>query len=275
MSIYANICLMKPKKIIIFSDLDGSLLDKDTFGFDEIEDYFKELISKGIKIIPNSSKTEAELSDFNNQYNLNLSFIAENGSSIHGLNLIHENLPEKIILSRTADEIYKVYNQNITPDLKIKITFILNLKSNEQQEIFGLSLEKMNLAIKRDHSIPIQFNGTEIEKNEFIKIMNNSGLTIQTGGRIMNICDNVNKSKAMSKTMELINKEIDKEIITIGVGDNQNDIDMLKHSDYPCLVKNNSFDSSLLNIDNLIKSTEPSPRGWADVIKTAIQKIKT
>ena len=49
---------MKQKKqIIIFTDLDGSLLDKDTFEFDEIEDYFRELISKGIKIIPNSSKT--------------------------------------------------------------------------------------------------------------------------------------------------------------------------------------------------------------------------
>ena len=91
----------------------------------------------------------------------------------------------------------------------------------------------------------------------------------------MNICDNINKSKAMCKTIELINKEIDNEIISIGVGDNQNDIDMLKHSDYPCLVKNDNFDSSLINIDNLIKSSEPSPLGWADVIKTAIQKIES
>ena len=89
----------------------------------------------------------------------------------------------------------------------------------------------------------------------------------------MNICDNVNKSKAMLKTLELINKEIDDEVITIGVGDNQNDIDMLRLSNYACLVKNEDFDSSLINIDNLIKSTEPSPKGWADVIKTAIQKI--
>ena len=29
------------------------------------------------------------------------------------------------------------------------------------------------------------------------------------------------------------------------------------------------------NIENLIKSSEPSPQGWADVIKTAIQKIKS
>ena len=43
--------LMKQKKqIIIFTDLDGSLLNKDTFEFNEIENYFRELISKGIKM---------------------------------------------------------------------------------------------------------------------------------------------------------------------------------------------------------------------------------
>ncbi len=268
--------LMKQKKqIIIFTDLDGSLLNKDTFKFDEIEDYFRELVSQGIKIIPNSSKTKAELSDFNKQYNLNLSFVAENGSSIHGLNLIHKNLPEKISLSRSSDQIYKVYNENIPSGLKQKITFVLKLKSKEQKEIFGLPLDKMMLAKKRYHSIPIQFNGTESEKNEFINIMTDSGLTIQYGGRIMNICDNTNKSKAMLKTIELIKEEMDDEIITIGVGDNHNDIEMLNKSDYACLVKNDNFNSSLVNIENLIKSSEPSPLGWADVIKTAIQKIET
>ena len=266
--------LMKQKKqIIIFTDLDGSLLNKDTFKFDEIEDYFRELVSKDIKIIPNTSKTEAELLDFNYLYKLNLSFITENGSSIHGLNLIHSNLPEKVSLSRSAEQIYEIYNENIPSHLKDKITFILKLNFKEQQEIFGLPMDKIKLALKRDYSLPIQFNGNEIEKNEFIKIINNVGLTVQTGGRIMNICDNVNKSKAMLKTLELINKEIDDEVITIGVGDNQNDVDMLRQSNYACLVKNEDFDSSLINIDNLIKSSEPSPNGWADVIKTALQKV--
>ena len=131
----------------------------------------------------------------------------------------------------------------------------------------------MTLAIKRNHSLPIIFNGNETEKNEFIKIMNDSGLTIQTGGRMMNICGNVNKSKAISKTVELINKKINDKIVTIGVGDNQNDIEMLRHTDYACLVKNDKFDSSLINMENLIKSSKPSPEGWADVIKMALQKI--
>ena len=131
----------------------------------------------------------------------------------------------------------------------------------------------MKLAIKRNYSLPIIFNGNETEKKEFIKIMNDSELTIQTGGRIMNICGNVNKSKAISRTVELINTKINDQIVTIGVGDNQNDIEMLRYTDYACLVKNDNFDSSLINIENLIKSSEPSPEGWADVIKMALQKI--
>ena len=105
--------------------------------------------------------------------------------------------------------------------------------------------------MKRNHSIPIKFIGSEFEKNKLIKILNDAGLTIQTGGRIMNVCDNVNKSIAMSKALQLIRKQLDDEVITIGVGDNENDIEMIEQTDYPCLVKNDNFDSSLINIDNL------------------------
>ena len=48
---------------------------------------------------------------------------------------------------------------------------------------------------------------------------------------------------------------------------------MIRNADFPCLVRNDNFDSKLINIDNLIRSDEPSPKGWADVIKTALQKI--
>ena len=47
--------------IVIFTDLDGSLLHRDTFEFDSIKDYIKSLINKGVIIIPNSSKTEKEI----------------------------------------------------------------------------------------------------------------------------------------------------------------------------------------------------------------------
>jgi len=48
-------------KILIFTDLDGSLFHRDNFKFDEIKDYLKQLLSEGIFIIPNTSKTEKEI----------------------------------------------------------------------------------------------------------------------------------------------------------------------------------------------------------------------
>ena len=44
-------------KVLIFTDLDGTLLHRDSFKFDEIKVYIRQLISKGIFIIPNTSKT--------------------------------------------------------------------------------------------------------------------------------------------------------------------------------------------------------------------------
>ena len=83
----------KKFSLIIFTDLDGSLLHRDNFKFDKIKDYLKGLIDDGIIIIPNTSKTEKEIEEFLKELGSELPFISENGSSIHGLNLINNNFP--------------------------------------------------------------------------------------------------------------------------------------------------------------------------------------
>ena len=68
-------------------------------------------------------------------------------------------------------------------------------------------------------------------------------------------------------------KKNNKHIKTIAVGDNYNDLDMLKKSDFPCLVFNDKFTLDEIPINNLITTNKPSPEGWADVIKMALVKI--
>ena len=72
---------------------------------------------------------------------------------------------------------------------------------------------------------------------------------------------------------EEIYKKIESKIKVIAVGDNFNDLDMLRNCDIPCLVFNDQFKQDQINIDNLIVSNKPSPEGWADVIKTALVKL--
>ena len=82
----------------------------------------------------------------------------------------------------------------------------------------------------------------------------------------------VDKVKSMNKVIRILKKTEDK-IKTIAVGDNYNDLDMLKNSDVPCLVFNDQFKLDQINIANLVFSNQPSPEGWADVIKMALAKL--
>ena len=264
--------MKKKPTIIIFTDLDGSLLHRDTFKFDPIKDYLKSLLNNGIIIIPNSSKTEKEIEKFNEELGVELPYISENGSAIHGLNLINQNFPNKIILSREKEELLKIFNIKIPEKLKNKCVQISKISKKEQEKIFGLKDDKLKDALKRKYTLPFLFSGNNSEKNKLLKILSSCSLTLQEGGRVLNLCDNINKIKSMNRVIKILKKTKDK-IKTIAVGDNYNDLEMLKNSDVPCLVFNDQFKLYKINIDNLIFSNKPSPEGWADVIKMALEKI--
>ena len=264
--------MSKKFSLIIFTDLDGSLLHRDNFKFDEIKDYIKSLIDEGIIIIPNTSKTEKEIEEFIKELGSNLPFISENGSSIHGLNLINSNFPNKIILSRDKQELIEIFDSKVPENFKSKCKFIYKMNSKQQTSIFGLQDNYLKNALNRKYTIPFLFEGDKKEKIRLLNILKSSSLTMQEGGRVLNLGDNTDKVKSMNQVLKIY-KKVESKIKVIAVGDNFNDLDMLRNCDIPCLVFNDQFTQDKINIDNLIVSNKPSPEGWADVIKTALAKL--
>ena len=264
--------MSKKFSLIIFTDLDGSLLHRDNFKFDEIKGYIKDLIDNGVIIIPNTSKTEKEIEEFIKELGINLPFISENGSSIHGLNLINSNFPNKIILSRDKEELIKVFSSKVPENLKAKCKFVSDMNSKQRYNIFGLHGNDLKNALNRKYTIPFLFEGDNVEKNKLLKIIKSSSLTMQEGGRVLNLGDNTDKVKSMNQVLKIY-KKVENKIKVIAVGDNYNDLDMLRNCDVPCLVFNDQFKQDQIYINNLIFSNKPSPEGWADVIKTALVKI--
>ena len=262
----------KKFKVLIFTDLDGSLLHRDTFKFEEIKDYLKQIISEGIFVIPNSSKTEKEILEFSSELGLSLPYISENGAVINGLDQLDVNLPKQLILSREKESLLKIF-QNIVPIyLQKKCKWLSEMDTKNQAKILGLEDNKLKMALDRKYTIPFNFEGNKNEKNELSKIIKKEGLYLQEGGRVINLTDKVNKAKALQVFVRFFMKN-NKKVKTIAVGDNYNDLDMLKTSDFPCLVFNDKFRLDEIHINNLITTNKPSPEGWADVIKMALVKI--
>ena len=261
-------------KILIFTDLDGTLLHNETFKFENIRQYIKNLLSKNISIIPNSSKTKTEIINFCHELEEELPFIVENGAAIYNMNLVNSDFPEKIILSRDKEEILNLFFKKIPKEFISKCKFVLKLKKDEQLEIFGLSEKQLSYASDREFSVPFIFKGNKVEKNNLFRLTSDMGLTMQEGGRVINLSDNVSKSFAMKKVRRIFEKTEKQELKIIGVGDNFNDLDMLRNSDIACLVFNEKFKLDTLNINNCLVSKKPAPDGWEEVVKMALEKIQ-
>ena len=259
-------------KILIFTDLDATLLHRDTFQFDAIKVYLKKLLSDGIFIIPNTSKTEKEILEFNNELGSSLPYIAENGAVIKGLDLLNSNLPKELILSKEKDNLTKIFEKSVPDNLQDKCKWLSDMDKKKQSLIFGLKDEKLKMALDRKYTIPFVFEGNKNEKKELYKIVKKKGLALQEGGRVINLTDKVNKAKALQVFVRFFKKK-NQNVKTIAVGDNYNDLDMLKTSDFPCLVFNDKFTLDHIPINDLITTNKPSPEGWADVIKMAMVKI--
>ena len=60
--------------------------------------------------------------------------------------------------------------------------------------------------------------------------------------------------------------------ILIGIGDDENDLDMLDKSHYSCLVKNGSIKLNQFKNKYLFSEKE-APSGWVEVLKKILSKI--
>ena len=78
---------------IIFTDLDASLLDEETFSCQPVLPVIEEITRSGVMIIPNTSKTRVETEAFLASINLNAPFSVENGANFLGLDQIQGASP--------------------------------------------------------------------------------------------------------------------------------------------------------------------------------------
>ena len=155
------------KQVIIFSDLDGSLLNHSDFKFNKVNIFINKCLDLGIKIIINSSKTKNEIKNVCKDLMINVPFISENGSEINNLDLIVTHQTPSIVLSRPKEQIYNIF-QYLNKDIQICLysatvpNEILNLTNKFMREPIKilvkaqmLTLEGISqyyIALDNDHS---------------------------------------------------------------------------------------------------------------------------
>ncbi len=231
-------------KLIIFTDLDGTLLDQETYSFKQALPALEVIQRKGIPLILSSSKTRAEIEVYRRELRNDHPFISENGGAIF---IPKEYFSFQFPYDRELDgyavlELGTSYLQiievlkSIKRETGVQIIGFSGLTEEELTSLCGLSLEESKFAKKREYDEPFMIKGGEKEIETVKKEIKRRGMGYTWGGRFHHIFGKNNKGKAVEILKGLYKRQFFI-ITTAAIGNSLNDLPMLLAVDHPVFLK--------------------------------------
>lgn len=268
-------------EFVIFSDLDGTLLDHRNYSFKPASKALGLISSKSIPLILCSSKTRKEIELYRTLLENKFPFISENGGAI----FIPENYFSKkydynrhigeynIVEIGTPREKLTSALRQISDKTGIKIKTFSDMSALEITELTDLDLQTASLAMERDYSEPFVLEDEKYTAT-IEKEINQKGYMHTRGGRFHHILGGNDKGKAVRMLTDVYKSEYG-DITTLGLGDSLNDLAMLKVVDIPILVQkpNGAYDPGI-KLPNLIYAQGIGPSGWNSSILNHFMKFE-
>jgi mannosyl-3-phosphoglycerate phosphatase len=271
-------------QLVIFTDLDGTLLDYHTYSFAAAAPALKLIEEQETPLILCSSKTRVEIEHWRERLNNTHPFISENGG---GIVIPHAYFPADdlqsawpriesingyaVLILGTPYTVLRETMEELRKD-GLKVQGFGDMDVKRIAEITELSLEEAELAKRREFDEPFVFSGEATGIESLVVAIATKGLRCVAGGRLFHVTGNNDKGKAVEIITQLYRKKFG-EIITVALGDSPNDFRMLAHVDYPILVRNHKGEHDpRLTLPNLIKADGIGPEGWGKAVLNFIRQ---
>jgi len=243
-------------KYIIFTDLDGTLLDHFTYSFDEATLCINIIKSKNIPLAFITSKTKTEVEKIIFQIGYDIVFSVENGAAVY--------FPGKLskynkVYGESLEKVGNFYEQVKS---RYELLSVFEISERKLSEMVNLSAEKIRLLKEREFSLPFIIK----DKDKLQRLeaeAASSGFKILKGGRFYHL---VSKNQDKGVALNYIKDILGKNCVSIGLGDSGNDYDLLSNVDIPIIIKrhDHTYDKKLLGIKNAVKANYVGPKGWCD-----------
>ena len=268
---------------VVFTDLDGTLLDAATYSFQPAQQALRELRSRGIPLIIVSSKTRAEIHAVRRAMDSRDPFIVENGGSLYvptgyfhfaldgavehdGYQTIEFGLPYAL-LRKALREINSAVGGGVRG--------FGDMSLDEVVALTGLDRDNARLAAEREYDEPFVIDGRPELVDEVRRLADARGLKCTTGGRFHHLLGRSDKGKACRYLIECFRREMSAQTsppITVALGDSSNDLPMLAAVDRPILLRrpNGQYEDAV-DLPNLRRAPGGGPAGWNDAIMCLLE----
>lgn len=252
--------------IAVFTDLDGTLLDHESYDWSPAADLLAALTARGVPVVLTSSKTAAELVSLRREMGLTASpAICENGAGV--LEAGHDALPDDAPWHRLRAEL-----DGLSEGLRQKFKGFGDMSPAEVTAATGLSAEEAALAKARAFTEPGLWTGTASERAAFIAALHNRGISAREGGRFLTLGPATTKADALEAVAARLGAKT-----TIALGDAPNDIEMLERASRGVILPN-PHRAPLPRLageagGRITRADLPGPAGWSAALGAVLSEL--
>jgi mannosyl-3-phosphoglycerate phosphatase len=270
-------------KFVIFTDLDGTLLDLKTYSFEQALPALRVIKEKGIPLILSTSKTRAEIELYRKRLENIHPFISENGGAVF---VPKDYFSFQFPYDREVNDYFVLelgifypmiieILDAIRKETGIKIRGFSDLTEGELTSLCGLNLEEAKFAKRREYDEPFMIEGTGKEIKIIKKKIEEKGMNYIWGGKFHHILGKNDKGKAVKILKGLYENQY-VSIWTISIGDSLNDIPMLFAVDHPIFLKEERgpLPKAINSCKNLKIVIGTGPQTWNEAILNLFEEFE-
>jgi len=244
-----------PAPLIVFTDLDGTLLDHETYSFSAAQQALEAVSAANIPLVLASSKTAAEMADLAQRLPCSpAALIVENGAGVVW--------PGESLAAQTRHAELLSALASLPPQLRAGFSGFSEWGAAGVAADTGLPLDAAAKAAKRQFSEPGRWQGDEAGQSAFIAALAAKGITARHGGRYLTLSFGADKANRMAEVAARLAPKARR----IALGDAPNDAAMLEAADLGIIVAN-PHGTPLPPLKgegagHIRRTSLPGPEGW-------------
>ena len=284
---------------LVFTDLDGTLLDHDTYRWEAALPALEQCKTTGTPVILVSSKTRVEIDILRRRLSLSEPFISENGGgiffpkerfldpppgsvsahdlsanagSLGGYGLAKKTDLWEISLGVSYARLTQAL-KDIRHELNWDIRGFSDMGLGEISRLTGLDKKETQWAAMREYDEPFIIQGKRPgDVAPLYRAAEKRGLSVTSGGRFYHLQGKNDKAKGM-ELIAIWYRARHENVLAIALGDSPNDFAMLEQADIPVLIRSRrAFPGLKRRIPRLRISDQFGPAGWNSVILSILSQ---
>lgn len=248
---------------LIFSDLDGTLLDHDNYDTRPALATLAQVQQAGHAVILNTSKTARETARWHKALHLNGAYVVENGAAIHA--------PDGSLQAcqGVAREALLDSLQQIRQQTGVRFCGFSDASTAQIVDWTGLSPDNAERARQRRWSEPLKWLDDETALQDFRQALSEHGLQLLRGGRFFHVQGRHDKASALRQLVTCEHTPV-----SVALGDGENDVAMIEAADIGVQVRSPAYDFPTLHAPprRLLQTQNFGPAGWAEAMTIILKQ---